>query len=254
MRPSRWYVLALVALTIVSVSCARFSRRGAPAPPPAIVDYGKDLSFSPPPKPGDGTGRLTIFVLEEETNIPIEGAIVRYSGETDGQIVTGADGRASKKVPTGDYRVDLPPCGDSVLVTTAAEADVSVVLDTESGGFLATTWERRFVPAPSVRASEPPPWATNEQIELAIRLEDRCDFSPAEGRNASGWGWTSSGPLGFTQQPGTRAGSDGYITVTIRCTGSGNGEVVIYDTADPSRRIDLLQATSGPPPGETYCA
>lgn len=233
-----------------------FVRSGTPEPtntePP--VTYGEDLEFRPPQTAGKGDGTLVIYVIEQDVNRPIAGARVKYTGPESGTMVTNNRGRASVKVKPGVYEVSLPPCGERVMITSAAQAGVGVVPQGKAGGPLYTTWEHRFVPTPSVRAPERPPWPRNKEFPLAIRIEDRCDFSEASGASLSGsHAWRLSEHYEFTRSPSLRAGGDGYLTVYLRCVRKGNGEVVIYDRYDPESAEDLLLAMSAPPKGKTFC-
>lgn len=259
MRPSLLPRLAALLALLLAASACNFGLARSGSPPPSTSPlppkkYGAGLKFSPPPTYGKGKGELIIYVLEEGTNRPIPGAHVRYEGPEKGTVVTNADGRALAKVKPGVYKASLPPCGERVMITTYREADVGVVPNGKAGGQLHTTWEHRFVPTPSVRASKEPPWSRSDRVELGVRIEDRCDFSDAPRASLDGThGWSLSDNFAFVSTPPLRAGSDGFITVTIRCTRSGNGEIVIFDRYDPEDKVDLLLAMSAPPPGESYC-
>lgn len=249
------FALVLLALALGACNFG-FVRTGTPEPtntaPP--VTYGEDLEFRPPQTAGKGDGTLVIYVIEQDVNRPIAGARVRYKGPESGTMVTNNRGRASVTVKPGIYQVSLPPCGERVMITSAAEAGVGVVPQGKAGGPLYTTWEHRFVPTPSVRAPERPPWPRNKEFPLAIRIEDRCDFTEASGASLSGsHAWRLSENYEFTRTPSLRAGSDGFLTVYLRCVRKGNGEIVIYDRYDPESAEDLLLAMSAPPEGKTFC-
>lgn len=256
-RPPRPRPIAviLVSLALVATGCSGFTRSGTPIQTLPPVDYGEDLEFTPRPTLKKGKGTLVIFALEEGTNRPIAGAKVDYSGPVEGTMVTNARGRAAAKVKPGVYNVTLPPCGERVLITTFAEAGVGVVSGTKAGGPLFTTWEHRFVPTPSVRSTPDPPWKKGEHVTLGVRVEDRCTFTDAPGANLDGaFAWSSSTNFAFVETPSLRAGSDGFIDITVTCRKKGDGDITIFNRFDPEDEINLLLATSAPPPGETFCS
>lgn len=249
-------VVMLALLALVATSCGRFARTGAPVAEPTFdpKDYGSELEFTPPAKAKAGKGRLTIFVLEEGTNRPIEGANVEYKGPSKGTITTNGDGKATTRLKRGIYEVSIPPCGRDIISTTAATARVGVVPGAVAGGQLFTTWEQRYTPTPSVRTSTPAPWKRGKTISLGIRIEDGCDFSAAPGAALRFHAWRVSDNFNVVSQPSLRADGDGFAAIRVACTERGNGEITIYDRLNPDDHINLLTAISAPPDGEPFCS
>ena len=254
-RITRSLATVFVVLALLTVSCGRFVRRGTPLPTVApTVEYGADLEFSPTPEAKTGKGRIVIFVLEEGTNRPIQGAIVAYDGPERGEIVTNARGRARTRVKPGTYDVSLPPCGRTVMITTAADARLRVPPGTDAGGPLFTTWEHRFTPSPSVRASTDPPWDRGDPIELSIRVEDGCTFREAPRATLTTYAWQASDHYAFLEQPTLTADDEGFLTITVRCERKGDGHITILDRLDPDDTINLLNALSAPAGDRTFCS
>ncbi len=245
----------LAVLAFLLASCGRFARSGTALPTiePTLA-YGADLEFSPEPEGKKGKGRIVIFVLEEGTNRPIEGAIVDYDGPERGEIVTNAGGRARIRVEPGTYDVSLPPCGRTVMITTAAGARLQVPPGTEAGGRLTTTWEHRYTPSPSVQISDDPPWKRREPVTLGVRVQDGCTFREAPGARLPTYAWLASDHYAFLEQPTLTADDTGFLRVTVRCERKGDGDITILDRLNPDDKINLLTAISAPPNGKTYCA
>ncbi|GAA4452774.1 S8 family serine peptidase [Phytohabitans houttuyneae] len=80
------------------------------------------------------TGTLAGTVTDAATGSPIAGATVTLSGAADREVTTGADGKFSTTVPSGDYQVAVSEFGYqtetvSATVTTGATTTVNVALD-----------------------------------------------------------------------------------------------------------------------------
>lgn len=250
-RPLRVAVIAALVFTMTACPFGLARRTATPTPSRTIkVSYGKGVDLSAPGvKKRSKSGTLHIRVFDTSGR-PLQGAYVRYKGPTTGKRRTDAKGSMKVNVLAGRYLIDLPPCGPSVMPESPGEVDVVVVAgQTAAGAITEIPWSRRFFPTASVKVKDPAPWARGKTVRLAVRIEDKCDYQEAPGASVTAYRWKASSNFAFVSRP-SRAGSDGFAIVSVRCTRTGDGSILIYDPVK-GVKVDLLEAASQP--DGTWC-
>jgi hypothetical protein len=255
---SRALVAGLIALTLLSGACGRFSRRGSPAATQSAkpVDYGKGKKFKTIERTGGkskGKGTIEVFVVAGEGGFGLEGAIVAYQGPERGEAVTDGRGLAEFTVDVGAYELSLPRCGNRVLVETESRSSVVVTGGrTVRGTMPPVDWAWRYAPSPSVEASSRPPWKRGQTVTLGVRVQDGCDFSAAPGAALGTYEWRVTNHYDVVERS-LKADGTGYARITVRCAARGDGDIVIADRAERATEVNLLDAISAPPDGQPFC-
>jgi len=253
---SRALVAGLIALALLSGACGRFARRGSPAATQSArpVDYGKGTKFKTIQRePGKGTGTIEVFVVANEGGFALPGAIVAYAGPDRGRAVTSDRGLARFTVKPGVYELSLPRCGERVLIETESRSAVAVGRGrTVQGTMPSVDWAWRYRPSPSVQTSSQPPWDRGEVVTLGVRVQDGCDFSAAPGATIGTYDWEVSRHYQVVTRS-LRADGQGYARIQVRCAAPGDGDVAIFDRANRSDTVSLLDAISAPPDGQRFC-
>lgn len=245
---------AFVVVLALGTACSGFSRHTDAIPSSAPKQYGSGLSVpkqTPVSKATTGTLDMRVIDLSGRALV---GAIIKYTGAATGTVTTNARGVGRATVRAGNYKIELLPCGTTIVTQTARGGSASV----GRGQVLTLTldqikWKRRFTPSQSVISSEPPPWGRSKRVRLGIRIEDGCTF--AEGKNASisEYRWRTASPFRILGAA-SAADAKGNANIDVACTAAGDGSISIYDARKPEDSIDLLLQLSAPPPGEHWCA
>lgn len=248
----------LLALMLALSGCGRYARRGAVASSAPPQDYGstsdlpKDLrSVSPASKT---TGTIVVTVTDDRNRV-LPGAIVNVKGAKNLSRATDARGRATFAVPPGSYKVDVAPCGTTV-VTTSYGVGTAVVGrgQTAQARLDGIQWHLRFRPEGSVTMTRRPPWPRGTDITLGVRIADGCDVSRvARGASISSYRWSASSNFTIVRAA-TKANAKGIAEITVRCRAAGDGSIALAHRTDRDDRVDLLLASSAPPEGKSWCA
>jgi hypothetical protein len=250
---------AIAVLLVVTVGCGKqFVRRDAAQPTPAParevgVTLKQELETPAPATQTPKQARFEMTIADDNNRHP-SGVPVKITGPVDRTYTSDARGIVAGAVPPGIYRFEIPVgCHKDVIVQEGGGAKAGIVEGRTTRGTLLLIWQHRFGPAPPVFTDISGDWPIGKSVEVTYAVEDHCAQERVPGRAIATFAFDRSANIAFAATPSLVAGKDGRARVRVTCTKPGPIRLDMYDKANPTDRIDLLQLALGYETGAPSC-
>lgn len=249
---------AIVILIVLASGCSLQRRDARPsATPNKPSKVGKGLlnaleSAAPSAQPGAGggggggaqTALLTVTIFDQNDLTPA-GIPVQIEGSDPHTVLSDANGQVQIFEP-GRYKLRIiEGCHERIQVTSGGYADVGVVEDQPKSGSIPVEWRHRYAPSQPVHSDTSGDWKVGKPVTLKFEVRDKCEEQSVPGATYPTYEFHPGSNLKVDGTPKLVADSEGYGSVTVRCTAPGEPELFVTDKDNPSDSLDLIAAAIG---------
>lgn len=170
-----------------------------------------------------------------------EGIPVQFAGPASGTRESDRNGRVRIEGPPGNYLFEVVPgCTPSVFVLETSRARGNILEGRTGGGVLTVRWQHRIGPGNGAYPSKEPFWVVDDPVTLAYDVIDRCGDGKAPGGAYPTFAFRTTANLEVVGTPVLRANDSGQGHVLVRCRAPGDIRLVLFDSANPPDRVDLI--------------